>query len=894
MANRIKIEILSQPANYTSLVFSVAITGYSKTISKFFIPGFDSSPGNIVIGADAEATLTNLHTKLSLYDVDGNISFELAYPFIYCNFLSPEVYVLTVTNDAADAFTVVTEDIVLPEPNVLEPLVYKDISIRIFDTYINERVLIEELASADACKIDWDAGDDLYKEIMASKCVFNMLVPTAEDAHFIHLFSGDEQRYRVEVVGIDEDDNEQLIWQGFLLPDQYNEPYKNVSFFVDFTATDMISSLKGKYLEPWYYQNTIPIAQVFAYCFTKTGLQQNMIVKPSVVPNGYLFLWNAICVDMRTFIKDDKYEDCYKIIESLLVSNVLTLTSYRGYWWLEGVHRKGDLETTNYQFDADGNRVEDIVTNKVAMDCIGSLQPTPNFIALTPWKKVNVDFEPDGTKNLFTDWVVRIPTSNQFYSLYKASGYSFPIEISPQVYGVVKLVKWIENLTAEYKLSDYFNPYDAALLGLGQRFSILHWVNVDTAELDYNLTEASALNKYIECPETPFVKPGNLYEMEMEFEMLIRLGETITENEFKREMSEGYYDKLVAFQVFINNVEKFSNRPSFSSETNLRFVGEISPNGNVSKVTFKLKFNFNSDIEGFVKVRFLMPIFQTDLGDFENITWYRTACNELKLTLVEDYDENADTVAVRPINYTQELDFPIDITCTVDNSVLNSFKLGYPIDSDYIKTIDRTIDNEDFIGHHYFLPNVDLELLYNTFDVPPALIKLLFEFKKLKSVFLENVDGTKILFGDLWFYLNPMVSKLAYLKSHDGFPVIPKKYKAYPDVEPEDELKYMYVQYAPENYANRLKWRLWNSDVIDTYPKTVAKALHGVHPEMIYRLEASALKLIFPDNLIDFYFDNNDRNFIPTTLKLDLFNGKTSFVATEAKFTELTDITYEQ
>jgi len=106
-------------------------------------------------------------------------------------------------------------------------------------------------------------------------------------------------------------------------------------------------------------------------------------------------------------------------------------------------------------------------------------------------------------------------------------------------------------------------------------------------------------------------------------------------------------------------------------------------------------------------------------------------------------------------------------------------------------------------------------------------------------------------------------------------------------------LKYMHVQYAPENYANRLKWRLYGSGVIDTYPKTVAKALHGVQPEMIYRLEAQALKLLFPDNLIDFYFDNQDRNFIPTTLKLDLFNGKTSFVATEAKFTELTDITYE-
>jgi hypothetical protein len=45
--------------------------------------------------------------------------------------------------------------------------------------------------------------------------------------------------------------------------------------------------------------------------------------------------------------------------------------------------------------------------------------------------------------------------------------------------------------------------------------------------------------------------------------------------------------------------------------------------------------------------------------------------------------------------------------------------------------------------------------------------------------------------------------------------------------------------------------------------------------------------------LVNFNFYNESRNFKPSTLTLDLFNGTTSFVATETKFEELNDIQYE-
>jgi hypothetical protein len=896
VANRVKIIFPSNPTAFYLMSFSVfnVALGYSKWINKTFITGTPTAVNHIQIGATLADTMVNLLANLNANDLDGVSTFEASGTNgFYVNLSVAATWSFTNLTDPGSTITTLsTETITTLEPETLSALNYVHLSIRIFDTYVNERVLIEELASANACNIDWNGGDDLNKEFITSTCVFNMLVPEADDAHFIHLFSGDEQRYRVEVVGIDAEENEQLIWQGFLLPDQYNEPYQQVSFFVDFTASDMVASLKGKFLPPWYYQNKLPIAKVIAYCLEFTGLTQNMIVKPSVIPDGGLFLWDSIAIDMRDFISGEKYEDCFSILQKVLGSNLLSLTSYRGYWWLEGIHRKLEVETTNYQFDSAGVKIADIIVNKNVVDCAGSLQPTPNFTAQTPWRQVELTFKPNGSKNLFSDEIVRIPKEKQFYSNYKSVGYNLPVSAIFQYFGLVKLNNWIRNLTSDFLLPIFWNAF--ASEPFTQNYAYLYWRHSGSAGAsDYNLNESAALNQYIECPEKPFLKPGLLYEFEFQF-TVDGVNPAMSDSNFEENIEQGYYDRLVPFQIFINNIEKYSNRPSFSSTTNLRYeVDKINNGTGVYKLVFKLKFNFSSDVEGELKLRILMPIIQESSGGLDNMSFERVIVDLVKLTVIEGYNENEDLIAFRDINYTTVLKHDLSFSCSLDNSIKNSFAIGYPISDDYFLTIDRTSGNADFTGNHYFAPTVQLDLLYSTFNVNPVLIETLFGKGYRSAAFLQKVNGDQIHFPSLWFFLNTSNSKLAYLKSYEGFPVIPKNYKAYPDVEAEDVLKYMHVQYAPENYANRLKWRLYGSDVVDTYPKTIAKALHGVQPEMIYRLEAQALKLLFPDCLIDFYFDNQDRNFIPTTLKLDLFNGKTSFVANEAKFTELTDITYE-
>jgi hypothetical protein len=67
-----------------------------------------------------------------------------------------------------------------------------------------------------------------------------MLSTDARDAAFIDFFTGDEHRFKVLV----KKDDDSIIWQGYILPDLYSEPYKQVNFFVNFTATDGLARLR--------------------------------------------------------------------------------------------------------------------------------------------------------------------------------------------------------------------------------------------------------------------------------------------------------------------------------------------------------------------------------------------------------------------------------------------------------------------------------------------------------------------------------------------------------------------------------------------------------------------------------------------------------------------------
>ena len=900
MATRIQIEIVSQPAVFASINFEVSCLvnpALGVFINRYFINGFVVDPVNqSLLGATTEATLENLYNSILVFNSNPNVVCTLDFPFIYIDFVQDEVYDLNITYDGFGAFEITTDEILPPEPETVEPLSINDISIEVIDTYTNERILIEETAQANACVLKYDGGDDLYKSIVASTLDFNMLVANGEDAHFLHLFTGDEKRYKVKVNAIDGEENVQLIWQGFLLPDQYKEAYIKAPLFVDFTATDMLGTLKGKYLEMWYYQNTFPISQVIAYCLAQTGLEQNVLVKPSVVPANLSYGFEKITVNLKAFLDNDKRKDLYEILSSILESNGISIMNYRGFWVLDGFSRKRETEGLYLQFNTDGNRIDDLSLNKLTKTAY--FEVTPTVSAVSPWKQVDIEFDAKGSENLFSDEVVAIKKDEIYEGRYISPGFLGTVTPQTDNPRVKKMKLWNSVLNSNFIFGQTFN------------YGIFYSTNKtwDSGIDTYTSTEQMVLNNYIECSEFSYVEPGVLYEFELNCKV-DNIG-LLGDDEQLKEMSKSFfYDRLFPFQLFLNNQEKFSTRPSFYNSQNINYEVAFETfsdvtYGRLRNVSFKLKFTFKVEVSGYIKFRMLMPIYRFYYGEpLENILVLSSTVfgiEKLSLKAIEGYDENQTISTYRDINYTTKNDYSVDLSCSPDKSVINSFGLNYPLNQNYFKTINRALDNVDRVGYHHFAPNTILELNFNTWQSDFNAVDYIFAQNNHKSVFLQKASGQRVAFDSLWFYRKttfslPYVSywKLAYLTSFEGFPNIPKKYRAYPDVAPEDVLKYMHVEYPSEDYSERLRWKVFGTDEVLSFPKALAKVIHGLQSETLFTVEGRMYDIVFPHDIVAFYFKDENRSFIPTKTTIDLFAGKTGVFLMEDRFEELNDISYE-
>lgn len=877
MASRIKILFGSNPNNYSLFKFYIEneAIGFSYYVRKLFVPGVPTANRMVKIGATIDETIANLIVNLIAYDSLNIISYTAIEDGVLIDFNPAGNFTYRLNTTPGDwdfdyeYYEVeATEDLL---PLELE----HDISIEIIDTYENDRVLIEEFTQINAPILSWDSGDDIDGSLKTSKLVFNMLVADAADGKFFHLFTGDEQRYRVEVYSIKVDEAKELVWRGFLLPELYREPYQNGVFFVEFTAVDMIASLKGKTLKPWYYNNRFPIAQLFAYCLKNTGLNQEFIISPSLVPAAPYLSWSAITVPIYHYVDGSKYKDCYEILLDVLESNGLTLFSFRGYWFVKGISRKHEVRNENsIVFDSNGIQSGLInVVNKVSEPMM--IAGTPSIDVLSPWSSVEVDFK-SKVANLFSDDVVvcqDLKTSHYFYTGFSQYGFSGgkPIWFVKNK----NINSWIDNTNSDFR----YNQFDHAYFVYDQPISSL------------NYTESMALSNYFECPETVYIERGMKYELELEFATFGTLID-LSADEINNRMKTNYYDKLFPFQLLVDDQEIVSNRPSFAGKNNYKFT--VSGPSALKEWNFKLKKEFVSDISGFLKFRLLVPIvnFDADKVIFPSTLYINT----LKIKTVKDIESTVGVVAFRGINFTTKKKVEVNFNSTINTAVINNFGLNYSKNvGSYFYAIERTVNPELFVDYHQFSKNSFLQLTFKMFDIATDIYDVLFRKGKKTNCFLVKENGDEVVFNSVWGQKTIDSRRMGYLKEYEGYPNLPDNYKAYSDAEvvPGDVLKFMDIKYNNENVSLRNNWKLYGLSAERTFVKTLAGMFHYVRPESCFSLESTFLQVIFPNELIAFEYMNEVRNFIPTRIEIDLYAGKTKAKTTEAKFVELEDIVYE-
>lgn len=309
--------------------------------------------------------------------------------------------------------------------------------IDIIDTASPLNKLVLEKASASGIKLKWNGGDAKDElAIVSSEFNFDMLSPDATDATFINLFTGDEERFKVELRVEETDD---LLWQGFIVPDQYSEPYKNGCFFVSFSAMDGLGRLKGKYLPEAYYSEEKSVIDIYCQILKLTGLELDLYFNPAI-ENFTNKNWNTIYIDTANFADKSKKKTAFQILETLLKDTLCVCYQADNRWYIDGLNTR-HLRKVKYQiFGSDGYA-----------------KGTVDFIRLLK-----------SATALLTPQITMIPPYNEITITHAKTAPSLPVTLSKEtndgwavvtgVVGEIDASQWISTggLFAKCKKPDYY------------------------------------------------------------------------------------------------------------------------------------------------------------------------------------------------------------------------------------------------------------------------------------------------------------------------------------------------------------------------------------------------------------------------------------------------------
>jgi hypothetical protein len=302
--------------------------------------------------------------------------------------------------------------------------------------------IVVENASASGITLAWNGGDTKDDmTIVSSELNFDMLTKTAEDAAFISFFTGDEKKYQVFIKN--SDDNA-IIWQGFILPDLYSEPYKNGCFFVSFTAVCGLARLKGKYLPDEYYSREKSLIDIYCQILNLTGLELDLYFNPAI-ENFVNKDWNAIYIDTATFADDKgKKQDAYKILDTLLADTFCVCYQADNRWYIEGINTRHIRKITYEIYDTTTGTLSGTSEYTRLLKQITPLI-TPVITMIPPYNQITVNHkktEPSLPKTLSKEenngWAIVTGVVGKIYaSSWMANGGLFAICNAPDYYSIV-------------------------------------------------------------------------------------------------------------------------------------------------------------------------------------------------------------------------------------------------------------------------------------------------------------------------------------------------------------------------------------------------------------------------------------------------------------------------
>lgn len=707
------------------------------------------------------------------------------------------------------------------------------VSISLYDTTLpSVGFLPIDYAERHSCKLVYDGGDSKLEGLMASRLEFSLEVDYSDSLQSLfydYLFSGEENRYLVVLA--DQDDNE--LWQGFLLPDDYSEPYTTGTFFVNFTATDNLGTLKGKFLPDSFYRARQSIIKIIADCLKETGMELPIYHAPSIKNDAAGERYDRLFLHGAAWIENEVKADAYTILEDVINSIGCTLWQQEGYWFVVGYNLRGIGNYNKFEYDADGVYVDDGYL-KVEKPLYLNWNATPQITLKPPYKHVNITTGINKTESLLPNDIVAQPWIKK--------------DAAQDDFDKDPLSKYWVGTGLEPELTYLAGLPAPAYAGTDIEIrSIVSAFNVYTSP-----SYAQQMANYISLAAPVYVKGGNgeaiNFRLTLTAPWFTIFGIPTLDND------DYIYDVLMDGTTIFSNKQAFTDREAFYLEFEETGYNEFATSikGSINVENFPLAGS------GFLDVRVY------HIGG--SYTQHAIGIELLEIDYIQV--ETNKFSKTRNLKRSNKLDKEIFIGDSILDRINNGI-VFQPVD---------------------ILPDYMFIILYQRFDeitIAGNYYDRIYHFNTSNyALFQANIDSLYVKKANSDYY--------QYLRDVTDIGVVgPYNFVAI-NLLGEDHLKsgdriYYRTSYTgdPETAYRHDVRELWekttNPTTVQRYGEILAEVIHEAYSAALSTFEGTTKGLVFPNTYTGYEFKNAYRKWVNSRIEMEFGENETRLTAIEYK-----------
>ena len=715
------------------------------------------------------------------------------------------------------------------------------VSISVYDTTLPEIPVISNtvtnFAAINTVRLVYDGGDTKYNTIMASQLNFSLEVPHTDldsDLYYAHLFSGNEKKYNV--VMADQDGN--ILWNGFLLPDEYSEPYTVGTFYVNFTATDGLGRLKGVKLPVSFYTARQSAVKVLSDCLLQTGLSLPIYIDPAIVNDGAGSHWEKLYVDASVWYEVENRSDCYQILEDVLTLMSCRIFQQENIWYIVGYNKQA--QNSNYYLKYTAKGIPDGFLLDVNPGSYLKWDASPSVTLKPPFKEITVVSGAEESQTVFPseyftqDWVKNDEPQNPprpKYWSYEGAG---EVSMFPK---------------SGYEFQEYVNvPLEiSSAIGFNQISGV---------------TDATKFDSYLDLTEPIYIKGGFEFDFKLVFKYRF-LNPNYGGFDF-----DTYVNNNMWYDLILDGVAIISNRSVFTGNESFRWrIANKITETDYLEYTFTVEAN-------------KIPVATSGFLDFR---FYNGE------TVVSGAD-NGGMVIIDTVGFSYREPFQKEFSKRrrIDFTKTDSISLKFG--DSVLSNVKEAIIYQPEIDENLFTPyNFEAFFAYDTSGNPIGWVASVTQ--SIYNLFSNASNGVyvKLENSDYYQYIpNPI-----FIEDGTANYILIDLENNY-RLEVSDTLLL-----RPGNNTNpqtttvrndREQWqKSTNSSGPDRLGNASAELLHDIYSKQQIVFEGDTVGLVFPNTRCTYTFGKNIRSFIPVRIEQKIGENASTVTLIERTNIKVTD-----